>query len=282
MNMLGFSIHRGRMLVRRRRSAAVRLGLVAFFGVAVALFVAEWREGQHREAASVAAKFPVVVVFPPSTDSTDAHFTARQITALYYISDAIVTPAAVALDTISKTAEGLADIIAGNPFPAIARVTLHPEFCTIENITEAAAEIRRIAPECEVKFSHALAGETVTRLKDISVKLTTGIVFTGILMLLLFYFALRSEHLRDPEERRALAAMGAGRLFMALPHIVFSVIAGTVGVVAAIASRTILEFIPETIIRPFEQSLIDSALLAAAVFGIFFIVSTLTAFGSRR
>lgn len=270
------------MLIRRRRSAAVRLALVTFFAVAVALFVAEWRLGQQQEAVNAAAKFPIVVVFPLHTDSTDVHFTARQITALYYISSAVVTPAAAALDTISKTAEGLADIIGGNPFPAIARVTLRPELCTIENITEAAAEIRRIAPECEVKFDHALADETVAHIGYISVQSTTGVVFAGVLVMLLFYFALRAEHLRDPQERRALAAMGAGRVFMALPHIVFAVIAGAIGAAAAIGVRSMLNVIPTTIIRPFAQSLADSILIAAVVFGIFFITSAITAFGSRR
>ncbi|GAB1431235.1 hypothetical protein MASR2M18_20700 [Ignavibacteria bacterium] len=276
--MLGFSIRRGRLLRKRRRIAATRLTLVMIFAACVAVFTAEWREYAQSEASLVAADFPIIAVFPTNTDSTEAAFTARQFGALYYIGESLNIPAVESWNKISAQISDLDEITEGNPLPATARITLRPEYCSREIIQEAVAELRRIAPDCEVKFDAVRAEYAVSRIENINRLIYLGLSLPAIFIALLLYFALRAERLSDPDEDRALAAMGAGRLFMALPHIVFAVISGVYGLVTVLAFRYVATFLPNGIPLVPTSSFADTAVLSAAVFGIYAVLSVATSF----
>lgn len=277
--MLGFSLRRGRLLLKRRRAAAFRLFFVALCAYFTALLAAEWRAEMREEAKQAAASFPILAVFPTAADSADAHFTARQFGALYYVDSSAITSASEAWEKMSETAGNLASVLGGNPFPAVARVTLQPEYCTPDVIAEAVAEMRRIAPECEIISDPALAARATARVEYLDTSATAGIIAAAALITLLIYFTLRAEHLRDPDEARALTAMGAGRLFMALPHAFFAVYSGIMAAAAAAVFRLAAEFLP---LYPLRASLADSATLIAAVYALYFFLSVATSFGLRR
>lgn len=276
--MLGFSIHRGRLLRKRRRVAAVRLTLVMIFAACVAVFTVEWREYVQSEALLAAADFPIIAIFPTNTDSTDAAFTARQFGTLYYVGESRNISAAESWNKISVRINEINKITDGNPLPAVARITLRPEYCRLDIIKEAVAELRRIAPNCEVKFDAVRAEYAVSRIENINRLIYLGLSLPAIFIALLLYFALRAERLSDPDEGRALAAMGAGRLFMALPHIVFAVISGVYGLVIVLAFRYVATFLPNGFLLVPTSSFADTVILSAVVFGIYSVLSVATSF----
>lgn len=267
---------------KRRRAAAMRLTLVMAFAAFVAFFIAEWYEYTQSDALHVTNDFPIIVVFPVNTDSTDAAFTTRQFGALYYVGEVRNIPAAESWKKVSAEISELSKLTEGNPLPAIARITLRPEYCRRAIIQEATAELRRIAPNCEVNFDVLRAEYAVTRIENINRLIYTGLLLSALFMVLLLYFALRAERLRDPDESRALAAMGAGRLFMALSHIIFAVISGMYGLVVAIAIRFAIGFLPSG--GPFVpmSSFTDAAMLSTAVFGAYVLISIAVAFNQGK
>ncbi len=280
--MLGFLIRRGRQLQKRRRSAALRLTFAVICVGFFAVLTGDWRQELTSEAGRFAQEFPMIVVFPLGVDSADIAFTARQFGALYYVLGTQVIPSSEAWAEMSSQAIGLNGISTSNPLPDIVRITLHPENIQQRIVEEAAVEIKRIAPNCEVKFDLHRADLTSAELAELQKNKIIGTLFVAVVLVILLYFSLRAEHLCDDAEWRALASMGAGRFFIAFPHVIFAVISAFYGIVVVILLRIALRLLPlERMLYPVASLPSDIAYLAV-IMGVFIVFSIGAAVGRKR
>lgn len=226
-------------LMSRRKGPVVRMVVVALVASAWCIAGAMWAFGTWREANDRASAMTIDVVcddyLSPVGVKNLAATIARKpgvVEATVQSSDAVWKEFATELRIADQDLRGVAEL------PTLIRVRLSPELVTQHDVERVVAELRQGS-------QRAVASVTWPRTYVVMVEelRTTLLVFggaAGVLSLILFVvgvaYAFKAEVHRAGSDLRVAELLGAPMRWIAAPHIIVGLLAGTLGILVSVAA----------------------------------------------
>ena len=129
-----------------------------------------------------------------------------------------------------------------SPFQWSISFALKPEYCDHQAVSFILADLSQKEIVEQTVFNAQAAGTVFARS---SMVLTLGLAgATGIFILFLGFlsYVFRAELLQSPTEWFILQTLGAGRGFIAIPHLLFAISACTIGIVIGSGIAQVIRF----------------------------------------
>lgn len=253
---IGYHVAQAGQLVKRR---FLRGLLIIFVTAIVTLGVSLAAAGYYGNVSDLTALSEQVVVtvfLEMDADSLDALYVREQMNNLDEIADvSILYPNEAKADFERRYGTPTRNLLPDNPFPITITALLHDEYRTPLGAESAVNKSKRIAKVDDARFRSTF----VSALQDRWRQLFTVWVAAGCIIAIVFFvflaLAIRHSTGLTREEAEILSLTGARRIFIATPHILYSIFFVLLGVsggsAAAIAIyRGIQENLPALNLLP--------------------------------
>jgi cell division protein FtsX len=212
--------------------------------VGTAWIIAQWRE---TDELARAARLEVFVQTDSTHSSARALATvARRITGVSAVSTTMSADVYASLMKDLELSE--ADLSGVVQLPDQLTISVHPQQCTVADLTRIASSLTRTSPDV-IRVVQPLDYVVMVehRRSDLLVLGGVAAVLSAVMFLIAIFYAFRAEVHAAAGDLSIGRALGAGTWFMATPHILVSLVAGGLGLAAG--AGLVVVALPELVIR---------------------------------
>ncbi|MES2767115.1 MAG: permease-like cell division protein FtsX [Bacteroidota bacterium] len=230
-------------IFRRQKASSVRIMLAACVATVAAAFGSAGYFASLQSWEMLSDNLIVSVFFKPGTPPVAFQEKIDLLKTFGGISSVeLVTPEDARQEFEDRMGESTEFLLSENPFPAVAKVRFKKNYRTnayVEYVTNYAKRMSDVSDATyRADFAEAVyARSQQTFLIAVGVG---GIAFA--LFLFILNSSLRSEMALAFEETHVLHVLGASQWFIALPHIIFALIASILGIILGSAIALALYF----------------------------------------
>lgn len=226
-----YYFHRAGTLISRRKLPFFRIMFIAIILTLSAMWAVTAYFGLSKEQDRLASNFEISVIIKKNTDTSRIVSLSESLKRYQQIRTVnIISPALATIEFEKELGEDTDAMFDENPFQWTIVFTMEPKYCDHETVTAILGDIGTKSIVEQTVFNDKAAGALFAR--DTMI-LTLGLAgATGIILIFLGFlsYVFRSELLQSPAEWFILQTLGAGRMFIAFPHVLFAISACLIGI----------------------------------------------------
>ena len=238
-----YYIHRTGTLIRRRTMPFLRIIAISIILSLTIIWAMIAFFGLNKEQDRLASHLEISVMIKKDVDTSRIFTLAESLQQYQQIEHVkVLSPSLATVEFEQELGEDTDALFAESPFQWSLTFTLKPEYCTHQVVSFILADIRQKEIVEQTVFNAQAAGAVFARS---SMVLTLGLAgATGIFILFLGFlsYVFRAELLQSPTEWFILQTLGAGRGFIAIPHLLFAIIACTIGIAIGSGIAQVIRF----------------------------------------
>ena len=226
-----YYFHRAGTLISKRKVPFFRIVLIAIILTLSAIWAVTAYEGLMKEQDRLASNFEISVIIKKNTDTLRIVSLSESLKKYQQIRTVkIISPALASIEFEKELGEDTGILFNDSPFQWSIAFTMEPEYCNHETVSAILDDLQSKSIIEQTVFNDKAAGALFARSTMV---LTLGLAgATGIVILFLGFlsYVFRAELLQSPAEWFILQTLGAGRMFIALPHVLFAACACLTGI----------------------------------------------------
>lgn len=226
-----YYFHRAGTLISKRKLPFIRIVLIAIILTLSAVWAITAYTGLIKEQDRLASNLEISVIIKKNTDTTRIVSLAESLKAFQQIRTVkIITPALASIEFQKELGEDTDLLFAESPFQWSIVFTMEPAYCDHQTVSTILAHLGSKQIVEQTVFNDKAAGALFARSTMV---LTLGLAgATGIVILFLGFlsYVFRSELLQSPAEWFILQTLGAAKMFIAFPHVLFAACACLTGI----------------------------------------------------
>lgn len=228
-----YYFHRAGTLIRRRALPFLRILVISIILSLTTIWAVTAYFGLTKEQDRLASNLELSVMIRKDMDTSRIFSLAQSLREYQQIQHVkVISPTLATIEFEKELGEDTDALFAESPFQWSISFALKPDFCDHQTVSFILADLKQKEIVEQTVFNAQAAGAVFARS---SMVLTLGLAgATGIFILSLGFlsYVFRAELLQSPTEWFILQTLGAGRGFIAIPHLLFAITACTLGVLS--------------------------------------------------
>ncbi len=274
-----YYFHRAGTLIRRRLLPFLRILMISIILCLTTAWAVIAYFGLAKEQDRLASNLELTVMIRKDIDTSRIFSLAQSLKGYEQIQQLkVISPALARIEFEKELGEDTDALFTDSPFQWSLNFSLKPEYCTHQTVSFILADLRQKEIVEQTIFNAKAAGSVFARS---SIVLTLGLAgATGIFILFLGFlsYVFRAELLQSPAEWFILQTLGAGRGFIAIPHLIFAMIACLLGILCGSGISHLIRIIYSDSFPWIMETPINWLLMAFSVVTILcFLTATITA-----
>lgn len=226
-----YYFYRAGTLISKRVIPFLRIVLIAVILTLSSVWAITAYFGIIKEQDRLASNLEISAIIKKDTDTTRIVSLAESIKQYEQIHVVkIISPSLAMIEFEKDLGEDTDALFNESPFQWSIVFTMKPEYCDHQTVSSILADLGTKSIIEHTVFNDKAAGALFARSTMV---LTLGLAgATGIIVLFLGFlsYVFRSELLQSPAEWFILQTLGAGRMFIAFPHVLFAASACLIGI----------------------------------------------------
>ena len=226
-----YYFHRAGTLIRRRMLPFLRILLISTILSITTIWAVTAYYGLSKEQDRLASNLELSIMMKKDVDTSRIFTLAESLKEYEQIDQVkVVSPTLATIEFEKELGEDTDALFIESPFQWSITFSLKPEYCDHQTVSFILADLNQKEIVEQTIFNAQAAGAVFARS---SMVLTLGLAgATGIFILFLGFlsYVFRAELLQSPNEWFILQTLGAGRGFIAFPHLLFAITACTIGI----------------------------------------------------
>jgi cell division protein FtsX len=238
-----YYFHRAGTLIRRRMLPFLRILLISTILSLTTIWAITAYYGLSKEQNRLASNLELSVMIKQDVDTSRIFTLAESLKKYQQIHHVnVISPSLATVAFEQELGEDTDAIFTESPFQWSISFALKPEYCDHQAVSFILADLSQKEIVEQTVFNAQAAGTVFARS---SMVLTLGLAgATGIFILFLGFlsYVFRAELLQSPTEWFILQTLGAGRGFIAIPHLLFAISACTIGIAIGSGIAQVIRF----------------------------------------
>lgn len=226
-----YYFHRAGTLIRRRMLPFLRILLISTILAITTIWAVTAYFGLSKEQDRLASNLEISVMIKKDVDTSRIFTLSESLKGYQQIDQVkVISPALATIEFEKELGEDTDGLFIESPFQWSITFSLKPEYCDHQTVSFILADLAQKDIVQQTIFNAQAAGAVFARSSMI---LTLGLAgATGIFILFLGFlsYVFRAELLQSPHEWFILQTLGAGRGFIAFPHLLFAIAACSIGI----------------------------------------------------
>ena len=226
-----YYLHRAGTLIRRRMLPFLRILLISTILAITTIWAVTAYFGLSKEQDRLASNLELSVMIKKDVDTSRIFTLSESLKGYQQIDQVkVISPALATIEFEQELGEDTDGLFIESPFQWSITFSLKPEYCDHQTVSFILADLAQKDIVQQTIFNAQAAGAVFARSSMI---LTLGLAgATGIFILFLGFlsYVFRAELLQSPHEWFILQTLGAGRGFIAFPHLLFAIAACSIGI----------------------------------------------------
>lgn len=226
-----YYLHRAGTLIRRRMLPFLRILLISTILAITTIWAVTAYFGLSKEQDRLASNLELSVMIKKDVDTSRIFTLSESLKGYQQIDQVkVISPALATIEFEQELGEDTDGLFIESPFQWSITFSLKPEYCDHQTVSFILADLSQKDIVQQTIFNAQAAGAVFARSSMI---LTLGLAgATGIFILFLGFlsYVFRAELLQSPHEWFILQTLGAGRGFIAFPHLLFAIAACSIGI----------------------------------------------------
>ena len=226
-----YYFHRAGTLIRRRMLPFLRILLISTILAITTIWAVTAYFGLSKEQDRLASNLELSVMIKKDVDTSRIFTLSESLKGYQQIDQVkVISPALATIEFEQELGEDTDGLFIESPFQWSITFSLKPEYCDHQTVSFILADLAQKDIVQQTIFNAQAAGAVFARSSMI---LTLGLAgATGIFILFLGFlsYVFRAELLQSPHEWFILQTLGAGRGFIAFPHLLFAIAACSIGI----------------------------------------------------
>ncbi|MFN4768234.1 MAG: cell division protein FtsX [Ignavibacteria bacterium] len=226
-----YYFHRAGTLISKRKLPFFRIVFISIILTLSSVWAVTAYFGISKEQDRLASNLEISVIIKNNTDTTRIVSLAESLKNYEQIQMVkIISPTLATIEFEKELGEDTDALFNESPFQWSIVFTMKPEYCNHQTVSSILADLGTKSIIEQAVFNDKAAGALFARSTMV---LALGLAgATGIIVLFLGFlsYVFRSELLQSPAEWFILQTLGAGRMFIAFPHVLFASSACLIGI----------------------------------------------------